>query len=137
MSERFFVTDTHPFVWYMSKQFTKLPAKVLKVFHTAKEEDHVHIWVPQITLWEISVLLKKTARLTIKVSLQELVREQFYAKSISVIDLDTEDIMRAHSMTFVSDPFDALIMACAQRLKVPLITADRKIHDSEECEVFW
>jgi len=137
VSERFFITDTHPFIWYMSKQFSKLPAKVNKIFHAAKQGGGGHIWVPQIVLWELSGLIKKTSRITVRISLQELVRENFYAKSISVIDLDTEDVLHAHNMAFISDPFDALIMAVALRLKVPLITGDQKIHDSKQCEIFW
>lgn len=137
MSERFFITDTHPFVWYVSKQFAKLPTKVLKAFHAAKEGNGTHIWIPQVVLWELSVLLKKTARITIKISLQELVRNEFYSKNISVLDLDNEDILSAHAMTFTSDPFDALIIATAGRLKIPLISGDQKIHDSKQCEIFW
>jgi PIN domain nuclease of toxin-antitoxin system len=137
VSERFFITDTHPFVWYISKQFAKLPKKVTKAFQAAKEGSGTHIWIPQIVLWELSVLLKKTSRITIKISLQKLIRNEFYSKNISIIDLDNEDIIQAHSMTFTSDPFDALIMASAHRLKVPLITGDREIHTSKQCEIFW
>ena len=137
MKDRLFVTDTHPLVWYVDEQYRRLPKAVIKIFKAAEEGNGAYIWVPQIVLWELSTLFKKTSRVTIKNSLQELVRNKFYSKNISVIDLDNEDIMHAHTMTFISDPFDALIMAAAWRLKVPLITGDQKIHDSKQCEIFW
>ena len=137
MKDRLFVTDTHPLVWYMDKQFRRLPKAVIKIFEAAEEGNGTYIWVPQIVLWELSGLIKKTAKITMNASLPELVRNKFYSKNISVIDLDNEDIMHAHAMTFMSDPFDALIVAAAWRLKVPLITGDQKIHDSKQCDVFW
>jgi len=137
VKDRFFVTDTHPLVWYTDEQFRRLPKTVIKIFEAAEEGNGTYIWVPQIVLWELSTLFKQTSKLTIKISLRELVHNKFYSKNISVIDLDNEDIMYAHDMTFISDPFDALIVAAAHRLKVPLITGDQKIHDSKQCEVFW
>lgn len=137
MSDSFFVTDTHPLVWYASGQFPKLPSRIKKLFDAAKAGNGTYIWVPQIVLWELSILLRKTSRISIRISLQELVRNKFYSQNISVIDVDNEDIMHAHAMTFTSDPFDALVVAIAQRLKVPLITGDQEIHDSKQCEVCW
>lgn len=129
------VTDTHPLVWYITNQVRKLPRKVKKSFDEAVEGRKV-IWVPMPVLWELSILLR-LRRFTLSVPLAELVSESFFARSLSLLDLEAMDIVRAHELTFTSDPFDALIVASAQRLELPLITTDELITNSAACPVFW
>jgi TonB family protein len=52
-------------------------------------------------------------------------------------DWEAADIIRAHVLSFTADPFDALIVASAQRMELPLITADELITTSKVCPVFW
>ncbi len=91
------VTDTHPLVWYMTGQFKKMPSKVKKAFDQAVEGRSA-IFIPAIVLWEFSLLIKAG---TVKTSLEldEYVKEHFFARAISVLELETEDILRSHTLT--------------------------------------
>lgn len=135
MTDRVLVTDTHPLVWYITAQFSKLPGRVKQAFDDGVE-GRCAIFVPSIALWELSLLMK-AGIVRGSVSLEEYVRERFFAKAISLLDLETEDILLSHKLTFSRDPFDVLIVAMALRVDCPLITADGVIHDQKPCELFW
>ena len=135
MTNALLVTDTHPLVWYITAQSNKLPAKVRLAFDDAVE-GRCAIFIPAIVLWELSLLIKSKMVRT-SVSLEEYVQEHFFAKAISILDLETEDILRSQGLTFSRDPFDALIVAMTLRVDCPLITADGIIHDQKPCELFW
>jgi PIN domain nuclease of toxin-antitoxin system len=137
VSQQFFVTDTHPLIWYLAKQDRKLPKKVLAAFRSAREGSGTHIWVPAAVAWEISMLMRKTNRLIAFSSFEELIQENFYFKSVTLTELQPEDLVIAHSLNFNRDPFDSLIAATARRLELPLMTADVEITDSNSCRIFW
>jgi len=129
------VTDTHPFVWYITAQFNKLPKKIRKAFDDAVA-GKCAIFIPAVVLWELSLLIK-AGIVRPSVTLDEYVQEHFFAKAISVLDIETEDILCSHGLEFSRDPFDVLIVAMALRIDCPLITADGTIHDQKPCELFW
>lgn len=129
------VTDTHPLVWYITAQFSKLPKKVRKAFDDAVE-GRCAIFVPAVVLWELSLLIK-AGTVRPLVTLEEYVQEHFFAKAISILDLETEDVLRSHGLGFSRDPFDVLIAAMALRIDCPLITADAIIHERKPCDLFW
>ena len=129
------ITDTHPLVWYMTAQFNKLPGKVKRAFDDAVE-GKCAIFIPAVALWELSMLIKAGAIRT-SVTLDEYVQEHFFAKAISILDIETEDILRSHSLTFSRDPFDVLMVAMALRMNCPLISGDGVMHDRKPCELFW
>ncbi|MBI4533205.1 MAG: type II toxin-antitoxin system VapC family toxin [Candidatus Melainabacteria bacterium] len=137
MSDQFLVTDTHPLIWYLAKHDIKLPKKVFAAFKSAQEGSGTHIWVPAAVAWEISQLMRKTNRISALGSFEELIQENFYFKSMTLTELQLDDLIIAHGLKFNRDPFDALIVATARRLKLPLITADGDITDSKACESFW
>lgn len=137
MSNQFLVTDTHPLIWYVAKQDAKLPKKVVAAFKSAQEGSGTHIWVPVAVAWEVSQLMRKTKRISAMGSFEELIQESFYFKSMTLTELLPDDLIIAHSLNFNRDPFDALIVATARRMELPLITADSDITDSNSCEVFW
>jgi PIN domain nuclease of toxin-antitoxin system len=129
------VTDTHPLVWYITAKFGKLPAKVKQAFDDAVD-GKCAIFIPAVVLWELSLLIKAG---TVRPSapLDEYVQEHFFAKAISIIDIETEDILRSHGLGFSRDPFDVLIVAMTLRLGCPLITADGVIQEQKPCKLFW
>lgn len=81
--------------------------------------------------------MRRTDRIKLTASFEELVRENFFCKGMTVTELQPEDLIIAHSLNFNRDPFDSLIVATAERLELPLITADGDITDSNTCSVFW
>ena len=135
MTPRVLVTDTHPLVWYITAQFNKLPNKVKQVFDDAVE-GRCAIFIPAVVLWELSLLIK-AGTVRSSVTLEECVQEHFFAKAISILDIETEDIICSHGLTFSRDPFDVLIVAMTLRADSPLITADGVIHDKQPCQLFW
>lgn len=137
MSEQFLVTDTHPLIWYLAKADRKLPKKVLAAFKSAEEGTGTHIWVPSAVAWELSQLMRKTDRIMLTVPFEELIRENFFFKSSTLTELQPDDLVIAHGLSFNRDPFDALIVATAMRLELPLMTADGEITDSGNCSIFW
>jgi PIN domain nuclease of toxin-antitoxin system len=137
VKELFLVTDTHPLLWYIGKQDRKLSKKVLAAFKSAHEGTGTYIWVPAPVVWEISLLMKRTNRFSTIGTLEGLVKHNFFARSIATMDLQMEDILYAHSLDFNKDPFDALIVGTAQRMDLPLITADADMTRARVCPVFW
>jgi PIN domain nuclease of toxin-antitoxin system len=137
VSEKFFVTDTHPLIWYLADKGTKLPKRVLAAFKSAHEGGGTHIWVPSMVAWELSELMRKTDRIKLKGSFEELLRQNFYFKSMTVTELQPDDLAIGHSLNFNRDPFDRLIVATAVRLALPLMTADEDISEAKPCEIFW
>lgn len=128
------VTDTHALIWYITAS-GNLPGKVKKAFDAAVEGRSA-IFVPAVVLWEMSLLMK-AGQIRLAAPIEEYVQEHFFAEAISVLDIETEDILRAHSLTFSRDPFDVLIVAMTLRVDCPLITADGVIHDQKPCDIFW
>lgn len=137
MSKRFLVTDTHPLVWYLAKKENKLPKSVLAAFKSAQEGSGAHIWVPAAVVWELSELMRKTDRIKLDAQFEDLIKENFYFRSMTITELHLDDLVIGHSLIFNRDPFDRLIVATALRLDLPLMTADGDITDSKSCEVFW
>jgi PIN domain nuclease of toxin-antitoxin system len=135
MTPPLLVTDTHPLVWYITAQFNKLPNKVRKVFDDAVE-GKCAIFIPAVVLWELSLLIK-AGTVRPSVTIEEYVQEHFFAKAISVLDLETEDILLSHGLGFSRDPFDVLIVAMTLRVECPLITGDGIIHEQKPCDLFW
>jgi PIN domain nuclease of toxin-antitoxin system len=131
----YLITDTHPLVWFMLAKLKRLPSKVKQAFDGALE-GRTAIWVPSVVLWEIS-LIQKAGKIQLKYPLQQYVSQDFGARAMHLLDLETEDILRADALTFSTDAFDTMIVAMAQRMECPLITADTVIHDSRQCEVYW
>lgn len=137
MNEKFFVTDTHPLIWYLASTDRKLPREVLATFRSAEEGTGSHIWVPAAVAWELSQLMRKTERITLTSTFDELIKENFFFKNLTLTEVQPDDLIIAHSLAFNRDPFDSLIVATAKRLSLPLITADVDITDSNSCDVFW
>lgn len=137
MKDLFLVTDTHPLLWYIGKQDAKLPKKIFDAFASAQEGKGTYIWVPAPVAWEISLLMKRTNRFRALGSFEELLRENFFSRSMTITELQVDDILIAHSLNFNRDPFDSLIVGTAIRMGLPLITADDDISNSKVCPVFW
>jgi PIN domain nuclease of toxin-antitoxin system len=135
MTPPLLVTDTHPLVWHLTAQVRKLPAVVKQAFDDAVE-GRAAILIPAVVLWELSLIMR-AGMLNTPVPLDECVRQHFFAKGISIVDIETEDILRAHTLTFSRDLFDTLIVAMTLRVDCPLITADGVIHNKKPCELFW
>lgn len=135
MTPSLLVTDTHPLIWYSIQQSNKLPRKVQEVFDDAVE-GRIAIYIPWVVLWELSMAVK-AGKVRLKLPLEEYVRQKFFAKAISILEMDTKDVLLSHNLDFGRDSFDNMIVAAALRVKCPLITGDAVIHSRRPCEIFW
>ena len=135
MSQSLLITDTHPLIWYTTNKLHKLPKRVVKAFDNAID-GRTTIFVPTVTLWEISLAIKAGKLREIR-SLEEHITSKFFANSISILPMETEDIILAHRLQFTNDPFDTMIVATAKRIGAPLITGDAVIHKHKPCQLYW
>jgi PIN domain nuclease of toxin-antitoxin system len=135
MTASLLVTDTHPLIWYMTDHLEKLPKKVVKAFDRAVAGEIV-IFVPMVALWELSMAVK-SGKLRLAITLDKYVKAKFFAKSISILPIEAEDVLSAHGLRFTKDPFDTIIVATALRMDAPLITGDSLIHKELPCQLFW
>lgn len=135
MTSPLLITDTHPLIWYITDETKRLPKKVVKAFDDAVQ-GHKAILIPLVVLWEFSMVLK-SGKVRLAASLDEYVHEKFFAKAISILSIEPEDILQFHKLSFTVDPFDTLIVAMTQRIDCPLITGDSVIHSRRPCKLFW
>jgi PIN domain nuclease of toxin-antitoxin system len=78
----------------------------------------------------------KANKLRLSCPLAEYLNQKLFARAICILDIEEADILKFQELRFSADPFDTLIVAMAQRLDCPLITAASIIHPEKPCRVF-
>ena len=129
------VTDTHPFLWYVTGQHDRLGRKALRLFEAAERSDGSGIvYVPTVVLCEC-LMLSERVRLETRFDhwVRELDRSQFFLIS----PLTPEVLLYAFGISQVPDIFDRLIAATALDLDTPLVTQDQEIIDANCVEILW
>lgn len=136
MTEKLFVTDTHPLVHFFCHRGKKLNKNVHRIFEDSIERKSSAIFVPAPVLWEISTLLDDG---DIKISgfYADWIDNLFKNSTFISVPFDHETVKRYHDLRFHNDPFDRAIVATALQLNLPLITNDAKIHETKPCELVW
>jgi len=129
------VTDTEPFLWYVSKLHGLLPPAVLAIFEDAVAGRRTVI-LPMTVLYDLCVL-EETGGIKFHVPMRELLQQGFFARSIELEQLDPIDIMFASLPVLPGDFSDKIAIATAIRNRCPLITADLTIHRAAVCQLFW
>ncbi len=130
-----FVTDTHPLVWYINGDFSKISDKVRRVFDQTKTAETV-IYVSAVVLWEIA-LLEKLGRIRLNARFDHWAKDVMSIKGLESAPLEIDDIHLGVGYGGHSDPFDNIIVATASTLGHPLITKDVAITESNLVEVYW
>lgn len=82
-------------------------------------------------------MLTRTGRITIRQGVREFFEDLFSNPSYQPLDLLPDHVYAADALTFTRDPFDALIVAAAQVLGLPLVTRDAAIRESRRVAVIW
>ena len=88
--------------------------------------------MPAAVLWEITLLARAG-----KVNLRRTTRAFFVDLFTNPHDLTRDQVFEADELRFNWDPFDALIVAAANDLQLPLITRDSEIAASGTVSVIW
>ena len=130
-----YVTDTHPLLWYATKNFKKLSPAALRVFRKAARGE-VLIWVPAMTLWETG-LLERIRRVRLQPSFHQWTAALSAEPGFAIAPLDFDVIESALAIQLSLDIFDLGILATAIARSLPLITKDAVITDSKLVDVFW
>jgi PIN domain nuclease of toxin-antitoxin system len=82
-------------------------------------------------------MLARTGRINLRRSVRAFFDDLFSNPAYQPLDMTPEHAYVAGDLTFTRDPFDALIVASALIVGLPLVTRDAVIRDSGTVEVFW
>lgn len=121
------VLDTHVLTWVMGV-VPKLGKRARRAVDRATASEGA--FVSAITPWEISMGVQ-LGRLRLGKTAEQWVSEALALPGIFVAPLEPEIAIAAAKLprSFMNDPSDQIIVATAQHLNLPLITADHKILD--------
>ena len=130
-----FVTDTHPLVWYIDGDKSKITEKVRRTFDKAVSAETL-IYISSAVLWEIAIL-EKIGRIKLKQRFDQWARGVLSISGFELVPLTIDVIHRGVGFGLHSDPFDGIIVANAVEMDLPLITKDIAISESGLVEIYW
>lgn len=128
------VTDTHALLFHAAGS-GPLGRKAAQRFEAAERQQAL-IYVPAVVVWEVS-LLTRGGRVNLRRSPRDFFGDLFSNPAYHPVDLTADQIYLADDLRFNRDPFDALIVAVAQSMALPLITRDADIRAAGIVSVIW
>ena len=128
------VTDTHALVFHAAGG-GRLGPKARQHFDACERRQAI-LYVPVAVMWEIS-LLARAVRISLRRPLAEFFDDLFSNPAYQPIDTAAAHVLIADELRFTRDPFDALIVATARDLGLPLVTRDAQIRQSGAVRVIW
>ncbi len=129
----FYVTDTHPFLWYLVGDTRRLGPAARVAFDQA-EAGRAVIIIPSIVLAE-SLYVSEKGRMKFKFErVLEMIES---AINYRIYPLDLPVIRRASDLKGVSEIHDRIIVATAKHLELELITDDEEIRTSGQVRIVW
>lgn len=129
-----YVADTHALVWVLTNQKRRLGAQARKAF-AAAEQGKALVRFSVVSLLELD-WLEAAGKLEFKESLEELARRLSLVSGYEFVPLTTEIVLRSRKFR-AFDPIDRLIVASADELDCPLITADTAIQERHPVPIVW
>ena len=127
------VTDTHPLLYHAAGR--GLSPKAASCYRAAEERQTV-IYVPAAVIWEVT-LLARAGKINLRRTTRAFFVDLFTNPAYQAHDLTREQVFEADELRFNRDPFDALIVAAANDLGLPLITRDSDIDESGAVKTIW
>jgi PIN domain nuclease of toxin-antitoxin system len=128
------VTDTHPLIFHAAGS-GRLGARAARIFERCERREAT-IYVPAAVMWECG-LLARVSRINLRRSLQGFFEDLFSNPAYQPLDLTPDQVFAADELRFTRDPFDALIVAAAKSVGLPLLTRDGAIRESGTVSVVW
>ena len=128
-----YLADTHVLVWALTNQKRRLGARARKAF--AAEKGQAAVYFSVVTLLELN-WLEAADKLYFKESLEDLVHRLFVVPGYDFVPLTAEIVLRSRKFR-AFDSIDRLIVATAEDLDYPLITADAIIQERRPVPVVW
>jgi len=128
------VTDTHPLVFHAAGG-GRLGPRAAALFERCERREAT-LYVPAAVIWECA-LIARVGRINLRRSVRAFFDDLFSNPAYQPLDLTPEQVLAAAELTFTRDPFDALIVATAVTMDMPLVTRDRLIRESGRVRVIW
>ena len=128
------VTDTHALLFHAAA--SRALGRRAAAHFEACERQQALVYVPMAVIWEIS-LLARASRVNLRRPVREFFGDLFSSPSYHSIELSADQVFVADELRFTRDPFDALIVAAARSLDLPLLTRDADIRASGTVRVVW
>ncbi len=128
------VSNTHALLFHAAGD-RRLGSRAAAVF-AACEAQRAIVYVPAIVLWEIALLVRR-GRVDLRRPLEAFVEDLFSNPAYQPLDLTVEQVVLADARRPNDDPFDALVVAAARALDLPLVTRDRAIVESKIVRTVW
>lgn len=128
------VTDTHALIFHAAGG-EKLGKKARAHFDACERREAI-VYVPATVMWEVS-LLARAVRINLHRPLRAFFEDLFSNPAYQPLDTTAAQVMLADELRFTRDPFDALIVATARDLQLPLITRDSAIRESGAVKIIW
>jgi PIN domain nuclease of toxin-antitoxin system len=128
------VTDTHALLFHASA--SRALGRRAKAHFEACEHQQALLYVPMAVIWEVS-LLARASRVNLRRPIRDFFGDLFSNPAYHPFDLEPEQLYLADDLRFTRDPFDALIVAAARTLDLPLLTRDANIGASGTVRVVW
>lgn len=127
------VTDTHPLLYHAAGR--GLGPRAAAMFKAAEARE-AQVYVPVAVIWEIT-LLARAGRINLRRTSRGFFADLFTNPAYQPLDLTTEQVFAADEFRFNRDPFDALIVAAANEMDLPLMTRDRQMEASGVVRIVW
>jgi PIN domain nuclease of toxin-antitoxin system len=128
------VADTNALILYATRS-PRLGARARRLLD-ATERRQALTYVPLPVVWELSVA-DRSGRIRLRQTVPEFFDDLFSNPAFLPFDLTLDQIYAAANLRFNRDPFDALIVAAAQSLELPLLTSDIPIRESGAVAIIW
>jgi PIN domain nuclease of toxin-antitoxin system len=128
------VADTHALMFHAAG--SRLVGTRAAAHFDACERQQALVYVPAAVIWEVS-LLARASRINLHRPVQDFFADLFSNPAYHAFDLTAEQVYLADELRFTRDPFDALIVAAARTLRMPLLTRDAQIRASGSVRVLW
>lgn len=126
---KYYVTDTHPFVWYI---LGEIPKGVEDVF-ISSERGESTIFIPTIVLAECLYLVDGGR---IALDFDDLLATIKGSRNFVPVSFDFS-VMELLPEIRLNELHDRIIVATAKRLGAALITKDKTIRESKIVETVW
>jgi PIN domain nuclease of toxin-antitoxin system len=128
------VADTHALLYHASGS-PRLGKRAAAHFAACERHEAI-LYVPAAVMWEVA-LLARGARVNLRRTPREFFADLYSNPGYQPYDLNAGQIFDADDLRINRDPFDALIVAAARALDLPLLTRDTAITDSATVKVLW
>ncbi|MDI6707566.1 MAG: PIN domain-containing protein [Candidatus Thermoplasmatota archaeon] len=128
----FYVTDTHPLLWYLTDD-ERLSSSAKEIFDRAEKGEETII-VPTIVLAESFYTTKKYH---MDIKFREVLDRLETGWNYQPYPLDLEIIKAIQNLDKLPELHDKIIVATARKLEAKLITKDEKIASAQYVEIVW